>query len=138
MMSHKNGWWLVIGCSLNAIHSRTTNCERSLICNSQDLQYPKLPLYKEILRILTKLRKNERNAKGKLAFLLHSRDGVSSAKPKIQKKRVFIILSSYVLDFFLRKYMPDPTARSCSCPWKWHVLYRVQLSLLSYRMRCCS
>ena len=28
-MSHKNGWWLVSGCSLNAIHSRTRRLERS-------------------------------------------------------------------------------------------------------------
>ena len=32
----------------------------------------RLPLYKEKLRILTKLRKNERNAKGKQAFLFIS------------------------------------------------------------------
>jgi len=31
MASHKNGWWFVIGCSLNAIHSRTRRLERSLI-----------------------------------------------------------------------------------------------------------
>jgi len=63
MSSHKNGWWLVIGCSLNAIHSRTRRLERLLIRNPQNPQSPKLPLYKEILQILTKLRKNERNAK---------------------------------------------------------------------------
>ena len=40
--------------------------ERSLIRNPENPQSHKLPLYKEILRILAKLRKNERNAKGKL------------------------------------------------------------------------
>jgi len=35
-----------------------------------------------------KLRKNERNAKGKLAFLFISECPVSSAKPKLRKKLV--------------------------------------------------
>lgn len=57
MASHKNGWWFVIRCSLNAIHSRTRRLERSLIRNPQNPQSPKLPLYKEILQILPKLQK---------------------------------------------------------------------------------
>ena len=31
MASHKNGWWLVIRCSLNAIHSRTKEIEYDLL-----------------------------------------------------------------------------------------------------------
>ena len=62
-MSHKNGWWLVIGCSLNAIHSRTRRLERLLIRNLQNSQSSKLPLYKENLQILPKLRKIERRTK---------------------------------------------------------------------------
>jgi len=34
-------------------------------------QFPKLPLYKEILQFLTKLRKNERNAKGRNKHFLN-------------------------------------------------------------------
>ena len=40
--------------------------------NPEISQSPRLPLYKEKLRILTKLRKNEGNAKGKQAFLFIS------------------------------------------------------------------
>ena len=41
----------------DAIYSRIRRLERSLIRNPQNPQSPKLPLYKEILPILTKLRK---------------------------------------------------------------------------------
>jgi len=61
-MSHKNGWWFVIRCSLNAIHSRTRRLERSLIRSPQNPQSPKLPLYKEILQFLPKLRKLQKPA----------------------------------------------------------------------------
>jgi len=37
--------------------------------NPQNPQSPELPLYKEKLRILPKLRISEQNAKGKLVFL---------------------------------------------------------------------
>ena len=68
MMSHKNGWWLVIGCSfkqfiadcnatLLPLGGRTRRLERSLIRSPQNSQSPKLPLYKEILQILPKLQK---------------------------------------------------------------------------------
>ena len=39
-------------------YSRTRRLVRSLIRNPQNPQSPKLPLYKEILQILPKLRKN--------------------------------------------------------------------------------
>jgi len=42
--------------------------ERSPIRNPIFLQSPKLPVYKEKLRILAKLRKNESNAKEKFIF----------------------------------------------------------------------
>ena len=71
-MSHKNGWWFVIRCSLNAIHSRTRRLERSLIRSPQNPQSPKLPLYKEILQILPKLQKNERRTKQTPLFFLPS------------------------------------------------------------------
>ena len=38
--------------------------------------------------LMAKLRKNERNAKGKAIFLLHFRVSVTSAKPKLRKKSV--------------------------------------------------
>ena len=41
----------------DANYSRTRRLERSLIRNPQNSKSPELPLYKEILRILTKLRK---------------------------------------------------------------------------------
>ena len=41
----------------DANYSRIRRLERSLIRNPQNSQSPELPLYKEILRILTKLRK---------------------------------------------------------------------------------
>ena len=44
--------------------------ERYLIRNPENPQSPKLPLYKEILRFLPKLRKNGKIAKRKLAFLV--------------------------------------------------------------------
>jgi len=69
----------------DANYSRIRGLERSLIRNPQNSQSPELPLYKEILQILAKLRKNERNAKGKLVFLFISECMVSSAKPKIHK-----------------------------------------------------
>ena len=69
----------------DANYSRTRRLERSLIRNPQNPQSLKLPLYKEILRILAKLRKNERNAKEKLAFLFISEFRVSSAKQKLRK-----------------------------------------------------
>ena len=80
MASHKNGWWFVIRCSLNAIHSRKRRLERSLIRNPENPQSPKLPLYKEILRILPKLQKKTLtkdgfwriNAEGRLNLLWHS------------------------------------------------------------------
>jgi hypothetical protein len=43
----------------NAIHSRIRRLERSLIRNPQNQKSPELPLYKEILQIFPKLRKNE-------------------------------------------------------------------------------
>ena len=49
----------------DANYSRIRRLERSLIRNPQNSQSPELPLYKEILRILTKLRKNERKARGR-------------------------------------------------------------------------
>ena len=53
----------------DAVYSRMWNWVRLPIRNPVFPQSPRLPLYKEKLRILTKLRKNERNAKGKLVFL---------------------------------------------------------------------
>ena len=41
----------------DAIYSRTTRLVRFLIRNPQKAQSPELPLYKDILRILAKLRK---------------------------------------------------------------------------------
>ena len=62
-----NGWWPIFGCSstseaakpnaLNAIYSRMKNWERSPIRNPVSPQFPRRPLYKEILKILTKLQK---------------------------------------------------------------------------------
>ena len=54
-MSHKYGWWLFIGCSLIAIYSRTWNWVRSPIRNPLFLQFPRLPIFKEIQQIFTKL-----------------------------------------------------------------------------------
>ena len=89
------GWWLSIGCSstseaakpsaLNAFHSRMWNWVRLPNRNPVFFQFPRLPLYKEKLRIPTKLRKNERNAKGKFTFLFIFECRVSSAKPKLRK-----------------------------------------------------
>ena len=68
MMSHKSGWWLVIRCSLMQIMAEQ-RIENGLLSglgfaacqskNPQIPQSPELPLYKEILLILPKLRKNE-------------------------------------------------------------------------------
>ena len=94
MASHKNGWWLIIGCSFRQFIAEQ-RIENGLLselgyaaCQSKNPENPqshKLPLYKGILRFLTKLRKNERNTKGKFAFLFISECKVSSAKPKIRK-----------------------------------------------------
>ena len=54
-----NGCRLSVGCSLNAIHSRMWNWVQSPIRNPVFPQFPRLPLYKEKLRILPKLRKKE-------------------------------------------------------------------------------
>ena len=62
--------------------------ERSPNCNPKFSQSSASPLDKEILQFLTKLRKNERNAKGKFAFLFISECRVSSVKPKLRKKVV--------------------------------------------------
>ena len=69
----------------NAIYSRTLSPERSPNRNPKFSQSSASPLDKEILQFLTKLRKNERNAKGKFAFLFISECRVSSVKPKLQK-----------------------------------------------------
>ena len=68
-MSYWNGWWLSIGCSLNAFHSRMWNWVRLPIRNPVFPQTPRLPLDKEKLRIPTKLRKNERRTKEIISFL---------------------------------------------------------------------
>jgi hypothetical protein len=57
MTSHKNGWWLVIGCSLMQIMAEQ-RIENGLLSglgfaacqskNPQSPQSPKLPLYKEM------------------------------------------------------------------------------------------
>ena len=47
----------------DANYSRIRRLERSLIRNPQNPQSPKLPLYKEILQFLTKLRKVESRTK---------------------------------------------------------------------------
>ena len=69
----------------DANYSRTRRLERSLIRNPQNPKSPELPLYKEILRILTKLRKNVRNEKEKDIFLFHFRVPVTSAESKLRK-----------------------------------------------------
>ena len=66
MMSHKNGWWLVVGCSLMQIIAEQ-RIENGLLSglgfaacqskNPENPQSPELPLYKEILQFLPKLRK---------------------------------------------------------------------------------
>jgi len=85
MMSHKNGWWLVIGCSLNAIHSRTRRLEWSLIRNPQS---PKLPLYKRNPANSYKVTESrEQYKEKKQVFFFYCRDVVTSAETKLQKKR---------------------------------------------------
>ena len=54
----------------DANYSRIRRLERSLIRNPQNSQSPELPLYKEILRILTKLRKKVVFDK-RFCFFLH-------------------------------------------------------------------
>ena len=48
-MSHKNGWWLKVGSSLKAIHSRLKNWERSQNSRTpiSDLNINELPLNKK-------------------------------------------------------------------------------------------
>ena len=58
--------------TLLPLGGRMWNWVRSPIRNPISPQSPRLPLHKEKLRILTKLRKVERNAKEKLVFLLIS------------------------------------------------------------------
>ena len=72
MASHKNGWWLIIGCSFRQFIAEQ-RIEKGLLSglgfaacqskNPENPQSPKLSLYKGILQFLTKLRKVERNAK---------------------------------------------------------------------------
>ena len=52
----------------DANYSRTRRLERSLIRNPQNPKSPELPLYKEFLRILTKLRKVEHKTKKLVSF----------------------------------------------------------------------
>ena len=81
-----NGCWLSIRCSLMQFIAECGieyGCQFVTLFSSHSTR---LLLYKEKLIILTELRKNERNAKGKLAFLFISECPVSSAKPKLHKK----------------------------------------------------
>jgi len=64
-----NGWWHIFGCSLNAIYSRMWNWVRSPIRNPVFPQFPRLPLFKEILQILTKILKSFGNIRIMLRFL---------------------------------------------------------------------
>ena len=70
-MSHKYGWWLFIGCSFlrpdgskraelerKAIYSRTWNWVRSPNRNPLFPQFPRQPLFIEILRILANFGNN--------------------------------------------------------------------------------
>ena len=94
MASHKNGWWLIIGCSFRQFIAEQ-RIENGLLsglgfaaCQSKNPQNPqslRLPLYKEILRFLTKLRKNEWNAKEK-AFSFHFRVHSKFGEAKVTKK----------------------------------------------------
>ena len=63
MMSHKNGWWLVIGCSLMQIMAEQRIENGLLSVTLKISQSSEQPLYKEILQILPKLQKNEGKAK---------------------------------------------------------------------------
>ena len=69
MRSHKNGWWLVIECSLMQIIAEQRIENGLLSVTIKILNLPTCFYTKEIQRFLAKLRKNERNAKGKLVFL---------------------------------------------------------------------
>jgi hypothetical protein len=81
MMSHKNGWWLVSECSFRQFIAEQ-RIENGLLSglgfaacqskNPQNSQSPELPIYKEILLILPKLRKNERRTKQTRLFFLPS------------------------------------------------------------------
>jgi hypothetical protein len=56
----------------DANYSRTRRLEQSLIRNPESPQSPKLPLYKEILQFLPKLRKNKHKEGVRLVLLRKS------------------------------------------------------------------
>ena len=101
-------WWAIVRLVahhrvfFDAVYSRMWNWVWLPIRNPVFLQSSRLPLYKEKLRILTKLRKNERNAKGKLAFLCISECKGTSAEPKLRKnernaKGIHLFFASFPL-----------------------------------------
>ena len=86
MMSHK---WLLAQRRVvfDANYSRTRRLERSLIRNPENPQSPKLPLYKEKLRNLSKLRKVEHKTKETRFFFLSRRSNFAVIDGKVTKKQ---------------------------------------------------
>ena len=95
-------WWVIVRLLtqhrvfFDAVYSRMWNWVRSPIRNPVFPQFPRLPLYKEIQQFLTKLRKNERNAKEKPDFLFIYFTSLCEQWPLVPSAMILTLLTDYI------------------------------------------